>query len=566
MKRMAICVLVCFLMVGMLALPASAESGATKAELYCTVNSDGDCLVRLTVNFHMESSSPEMVFPLPPKATNITMNGASVATTGGKNAIYAAVGTATNGMVGDFTVWFDYTVPGAVKVNDKKNLQLDLPMLCGFDYPVNLLTFAITLPGDVTNKPNFVSTYQQIGFESNLDLSVKDNIITGTTRTGLNDHEYVSMSMEVPRDMFPSVSTYQRSGNPEIIPMGICAALAVLYWFWKLRTLPPIRTRTTTPPAGVSAGELGSRLTMSGGDLTTLVLSWAQMGYLLIQADNHRVVLHKRMDMGNERSGFEIKTFRALFENRRVVDCTGSHYAQLLRRTASVVPAERIICRRTSGNRKIFRGLLCLGMVFCGICVAMNMTGIFALQILFSVLFGLFGLISAWQMQKAAFSMHSRKKSAAWIALAELAVWVLLGAICKQITIPAVAAVVQILAGYLMAYGGMRTDRNRVECSEILGLRHYLRHISQAEAARLNKIDPEYFFRMAPYAIALGVGPKFAAAFGRQKMEQCPYLVTRVHGSRPASEWMRLMLQTVSIMDERARRNELEKWLAIRVK
>ena len=56
----------------------------------------------------------------------------------------------------------------------------------------------------------------------------------------------------------------------------------------------------------------GSRLTFTGADLTMMVFSWAQLGYLVIHLDdNGRVMLHKRMDMGNERSSFGWWTVRA---------------------------------------------------------------------------------------------------------------------------------------------------------------------------------------------------------------------------------------------------------------
>ena len=58
--------------------------------------------------------------------------------------------------------------------------------------------------------------------------------------------------------------------------------LALLYWLLTLRTLPLVSSRASTAPEGITAGELGCRLTLTGGDLTMMVFSWAQLGYLLI--------------------------------------------------------------------------------------------------------------------------------------------------------------------------------------------------------------------------------------------------------------------------------------------
>ena len=222
------------------------------------------------------------------------------------------------------------------------------------------------------------------------------------------------------------------------------------------------------------------------------------------------------------------------------------------------------MCRSRPGSRKIFRLLLCASQVFCGVCVAMNMTSIAVLQILFSVIFGLLSAISAWEIHEFAMHILSRNRTRAWTALLVCLFWVLLGLAAGQVWVPLVSVVVQLLMGFFAAYGGIRTELNRSEAGEILAIRRYLKGIPRPEAARLIKSDPEYFFRMAPYAIALGVGKPFAAAFGRRKLEPCPYLLTKAQGSRTAEEWMRLMLQTVALMDDRYRRGQLERWMAIR--
>lgn len=567
MKRcLAILCVMCLIVTMGFVTRASAESAASRVELYCTVNQDGDCLVSMTVNLHLDNADKNLTYPLPGNASDIKLNGGAVGTSNAGSAILANVNTVTGGMNGDFPLRFDFTIKNAVKVNEDRKLQLDIPMLSGFEYPTSNFSFIITLPGDVVGMPEFYSTYQQNGFDSNLDLIINGNMITGSSHTVLNDHEAVSMSLIVPQEMFPSVSTYQREGNPELVPMGILAGIALLYWLIFLYNAPPIRSRSTTPPAGISAGELGTRLHLTGGDLTMMVLSWAQLGYLQIHLESSsRVLLQKRMDMGNERSLFEIRVFQSLFGNRRVVDCTGLQYASLCRKTAKMIPGERNMVRPGYHNRKIFRGLLCIAQVFCGICVAMNMTGMVVLEVLFSVLFGIFGIISAWQIQNMAFCKHMRNKTANWIGLVDMLIWVLLGVISHQPWIPLGAVIVQWLCGFLNAYGGRRTDRNKVECEEILGLRHYLRGMPHPEAARLIKTDPEYFFRMAPYAIAMGVGMSFAEAFGRKKLDQCPYFTSKAQGKRTAVEWMNLMLEAVSLMDSRARRMEIEKWMAIRI-
>ena len=570
MKRCAAAACTLFVLVfALLNIHASAESSASRIDLYCTVNSDGDCLVSMTVNLKLDAADSALQFPLPRNAEKITMNGSSVPTTRTESRTLVSVGQITGGMTGEFPVRFDYTIPKAVGIAAETTLQLTklqltLPMLSGFEYPVEQFGFVVTLPDDITGVPTFTSTYQQVGFASNLSLVTSGNMITGTSVNALNDHESVTMTLLVPRDMFPSVRIYQRTGNPELIPMGIFIGAALLYWLLFLRTLPPIRQRSTVPPAGICAGELGCRVTMSGGDLTMMVLSWAQMGYLLIQPQGSKVYLRKQMEMGNERSLFEIRVFQSLFSGRNVVNCCSSGYANMCRKTAGMIPGEKTVCRPRSGSRKIFRILLCISHVFCGVCVAMNMTSITVLQIMFSLIFGILGAVSAWQLHEFAMYLFSRRRTYRWVTLGIVLFWFLLGLIAGQPWIPLGSVAVQLLMGFLAAFGGMRTELNRSEAGEILAVRKFLRAIPRPEAARLQKLDPEYFFRMAPYAIALGVEKPFAAAFGRRPLESCPYLVVRSGEGRTAEQWMRLLTQTVNLMDSRYHRMQAEKFMAIR--
>ena len=573
MKRCAVALCsVLFVIITLLNTHASADSSASQIDLYCTVNSDGDCLVSMTVNLKLENSDAGLEFPLPENAEKITVNGSSVPTSRVGSRTLVSVGRITGGMTGEFPIRFDYIIPKAVGAVSStlgaalqlSKLQLTLPMLCGFDYPVELFSFVITMPDTVDSVPTFTSTYQQVGFASNLQLATNGNMITGTSINALNDHESVTMTLLVPREMFPSVSTYQRTGNPELIPMGIFLGAALLYWLLFLRTLPPLRQRTTVPPEGICAGELGCRLTMAGGDLTMMVLSWAQMGYLMIQPNGTRIILRKQMEMGNERSLFEIRVFQTLFHNRNVVNCSSPGYAKMCKKTAGMIPGEKTMCRPKSGSRKIFRWLLCGSQVFCGVCVAMNMTSITVLQILFSLIFGVLGAVSAWQLHEFAMHLYSRTTLYRWIALGIAVFWLLLGLIAGQPWIPLGSVVVQLLMGFLAAFGGMRTELNRSEAGELLSVRRFLRSIPRPEAARLLKSDPEYFYRMAPYAIALGVGKPFATAFGRRPLEPCPYLAVRNNEGRTAAEWMRLLTQTVDLMDSRYRRMQIERWMAIR--
>ena len=564
--------ILCVLLAVTLAVPASAESVASRVDLLCTVNAEGDCLVTMNVTLRLDQNYDSMTFPLPVNARDVTLNNSSASTRKTDSAVQVDISRYTRAYVGELPLVFNFMIPEAVKVStepvkigEERNIVLTIPMLNGFELPVESLSFIINMPSEeMSHRPNFTSTYRQESVGSDLTYEINRNQIIGSSKRGLNDHDGVTMSMIVPKAMFPTVSTYVREGNPEITPMIGFACAAMLYWLLFLRTLPLIRSRTSTPPEGITAGELGCRLTLSGGDLTMMVFSWAQLGYLLIHLDEGgRVLIQKRMDMGNERSPYENKVYRELFGSRTGIDATSLSYARLCRRVAGTIPNERNMYRGNSGNMKIFRGLACGSMIFCGICVAMNMSTVPALYISMSVILGLFGAVSGWLIQAVAYRNHLRGKTPVYIGLLCILIWIGLGLLCGQVWIPLCCCLGEFLIGYFAAYGGRRSELGRHDAAQVLGFRNYVKKLPREELGRLLSNDPDYFYNLAPFALAMGVIHPFARGFGRQKLDPCPYMVTKVKGRHTAEEWAHLMADAADMMDSLSRRMMWEQLLLI---
>ena len=574
MKRRIITLMLCLVAMLTLAVPASAENAASGISSLTTVTTDGNCVVSMTVTLRMENAAQGLTFPLPLEAENIKKDGSFVKTRQAFNAILVDL-SSLDGFVGETTLNFTFEMKDVValeELDDKEKkagkepeLMLTMPLLSGFSYPVQNMRFSVMLPSNITTNPVFSSIYHQDSIESDLTFTVESNQISGNI-ANLKDNETLAMTLVVPVEMFPGVSTYQRTGNPEISYMVAVGVIALIYWLIFLRNLPFGRARRTTPPEGITAGELGTRLTLCGADLTMMVLTWAQLGYIMIHLDdNGRVMLHKRMDMGNERNSFENKTFKALFGNRRVIDGTGYQYARLARKVAGATPGRKSLCKKGSGNMKLFRILGCVLHGICGVCLAMNLTVIRALQIILAIILFLLAAVSGWYIQEGMYRIHLRYKTPLWISLVLCLVWTLIGVWAGVWYIPLVSVLVELLFGLMAAYGGQRSDAGRMNASNVLGLRSFLKHISQEDIQRLQHNDPEFFYNMAPYAMALGVDKAFAKNFGRKKLEPCHYFVCGINGKMTAEDWNKFFHEAAEILDSRQRRMPLENFAAIRI-
>ena len=550
-----------FLCVALLAMPVSAFSGVTSAQNQTVVDSDGSCEVTLTVTLQLDGAVSGLVFPLPGRARDITVNGSS--------AKSAHTGTTRNVELSDFvsgagtyTLVFRYSLPDAVTADAKDKLTLTLELLSGFDYPIETLSFSITLPGEPESKPVFTSIYYQETVDSLMTLSVTDNMISGAINQRLQDHETLTMTLSVTEEMFPqSMSKRWSMDSVDLIMIG-CGILAILYWLIALRTTPPRRTRRTAPPEGITAGELGCHLTGRGVDFTMMVVSWAQMGYILIQPDdNGRVLLHKRMDMGNERSDFENRCFRNLFGKRKMVDGTGYHYARLCRKAMRSRPGVQEDFLRASGNPMVFRVLAAAIGTFSGISLAMAFATDTGWRTVLSILLGALGSVAAWLIQSVAMTLHDRDKTNLWLGLGAAAIWYFLSSLAGEWNVALCVIPAQLLAGLAAAYGGRRSDIGKQTMSDILGLRRYLRTVPKEEIRRILKANPHYYYDMAPYALALDADRAFVRQLGNAKLPECAWLTTGMDGHLSAREWNQLLRDTVNSLDSLHKRLPIDKLL-----
>jgi uncharacterized protein (TIGR00730 family) len=83
-----------------------------------------------------------------------------------------------------------------VVTNDVQQLELQLPILAGFAYPVQALEFTVTMPGPISVKPAFSSGYHQANIEKDLYCTVSGATITGVVPDKLIERNIVSTLLD----------------------------------------------------------------------------------------------------------------------------------------------------------------------------------------------------------------------------------------------------------------------------------------------------------------------------------------------------------------------------------
>jgi hypothetical protein len=139
----------------------------------------------------------------------------------------------------------------------------------------------------------------------------------------------------------------------------------------------------------------------------------------------------------------------------------------------------------------------------------------------------------------------------------------LFGLLAGQFSLALAVLGTLLLGGLLYAFGGRRTELGRQLSCEVLGLRHYLRTVPKAELQYICNQNPDYFYDLVPYALALGADKAFAARFGKRALAPCPYLKIRGAEAHSAQAFMQQARQVLQAMDARRRQLPAEKLIAL---
>lgn len=552
--------LLLFLCCLMLVTTVYAAGGVSDLQGNTAVSSNGSCRVTLTVQMHLDEVPGELVFPLPARAYDITVNGGSaraplVGNT--RNVDLSSIITVSGSH--SFTV--QYALPDQITRDAANKLWLDLELLSGFAYPILKMNLSIAFPGDVEFRPTFTSTYHQEDVENLMNISLEGSTIRCTLNRSLNDREKLQMRIQVPETQFPQNIAKRWSLSTDDIIMYLLLLLAFIYWLFTMRYWWGSISPRSRAPEGISAGEVGCCLTGSGGDLTMMVLSWAEMGYLRIQLDeNGRVLLHKRMDMGNERTGYENKYFRILFSKSRTVDTSGFAFTRLWETVSHKAP-RRSLYRKGSGNPLLFRILVAAAGVMGGYSLARAFVEDTLWLVLLSILLCSLTAVASWLIQKGPYVFLLRDKQPLYIALGCSVAWLLLGVMAGEVGVAIFAVAMQWLGGFAAAYGGRRSSPGSQVMRDILGLRQFMTSADVQKLAKIQKQNPYYYYSLVPFAVALGVGNRFSARMGKQRLPECPYLISTMDGHLTAAEWNRILQEAVKAMDAGYKRSQAERFM-----
>ncbi|MFR5760760.1 MAG: DUF2207 family protein [Oscillospiraceae bacterium] len=503
----------------------AAEPAISDMKTDCTLTGSGACQVTQTFTMEIDGAQTQLRFPLVPGAKKASVAGydAQKQTDGDCPVLVLSDASGFTG-TRSFTVL--YTVSGLVSEADGVQ-TLQLPLLSAkWAYPISRYQFTVTMPKPFEGYPAFVSGYYSDVISDYIDLDVSESLISGTIATGLKDHESLDMTLTLDKSYFSGAYTALSFSWVGMAVIVALLALAFGYWFVTLRSAP-IRTSTRRLPPD-AALPCDMPFLVGGGPIqfNMLVCHWASLGYLTIFCGkNGRVAPRRRVDMGNERRPAEVRLFQMLFSQGDV--CEGASLCTSARRkrrtrccgaTGSAgSTASRAAIRSSRGPSVCLQAhwLRPRRQVRC-------CPRALSRWLLLIAAFLIGGALSAVILHAPSAYYQGKKLFVALAALAAVAL-LTLAQFGEGLLAVLLVIVCLVLLGLLTLHGGRRTAFGDEIVTQAMSYRRFLRRVTQSQLLSRLAQDSQYFYRILPYAEAIGLGAGLARTLGNTELEQCDW-------------------------------------------
>ncbi|MBR6119964.1 MAG: DUF2207 domain-containing protein [Oscillospiraceae bacterium] len=513
----------------LLALPAAAESATavTALRTECAVETDGACTVQLSADIEFAPGTEEFVIPVSSSAREISCS-MPYTVRGGEGCTLLLL---SNPPSGQHSVTVSYRL--AETVTDDGSTQLFSVRLLypAWTCPIEAYQVEVRLPGAFEGMPVFESGYYADLIENYMDIEIAEGQIKAVLNPKqiLRDHEAMDMSLELPEGFFDLRFLAGKTVKVDRLLFLGLLALAALYWLAFLRNLPILPKRQAMPPEGGNAGEVPYVLTDRKPDLALMVLQWASLGYLtLTRTRKGRIFLTRQIDMDTERKQFETEIFQTLFARGDHCDLRSAEFLKA-RRMAAEKPRdywrERIYDPK-GGAPWILRLLaLGAGLVLCLACFDLWVASKSWRWLAIVPLTLLCGA-ACWAVQQlGGFLLRRHSVRTAVLALASAVALLLVGRKCGFTGLMLLNLLLQLGVGLLLRCGGRRTGEGTELAAELLGYRRWLISASPELLKSNLETDPQFFYRILPFAEALRAGRFVVGALDRTRLEDCDWLI-----------------------------------------
>ena len=562
--RRWICGLLCVLLVVALAVGAGAAEGSgeavsagtiTQYEARWVVDDRGSASATVTLELNLTAAVTEIDFPIG-QGRSGSLSGYETKTVDTEDGRALRL-TSEAGLTGQQHFTLTYSLDGVLTATDAgQQLAFDV-IPPGWDFPMESVSFSVTMPAAFTGEPTFTGGYYGDTVGDYLTVVHDGASFSGTFTEALRDHDSLSVSLALPADYVDLRSAAGISSLVTLILVAVLAGLCLFYWYRTLRN-PQLAVRLRPrPPDGAGAGDLPMLLTGAPPSPALQVMQWASLGYLAVHIGrNGRIVLRKAMDMGTERRKPERAAFARLFEREDWCDGESLRFGRLAGWYAAAMGAwwRRRLFSRTSGSPALLHlgAALASGVAMLGAASSGLPAG--RLRGLLLVLCGIAGAVLGLVLQHAVPAAARRQYRKALLLAIPLVVLLVAARLWGGLLPTVLALALQLFAAAATLRGGRRSPGGRDNLAQTLGFRRYVQHVSAHQLRLFLRDDGQYLYDLFPFAEAMGLGGELASRLPDVQLEPCAWLESRRHPPQTAAGFHAALRETLDRMERATRR------------
>lgn len=543
-----ICI-VCLFALCTTALAADASITAMKTD--CLIDGAGSCQVTQSVTINIIGIENELRFPLGPNAKQASIAGYKARKVN-EDGYTVLVLTNEAGFSGSRTFTLNYTLEDLVTEQDEVQ-TLTLPLLSPkWPWQIESFDFTVTLPAEFTDSPDFSSGYYGDVIEEYMSVSTVGTVVGGSVMEPLKDRESLQMTLSLPKGYFSGSYVSWSANWFASILVVVLALLAVVYY---LRTLYSGRMRTgsrATPPEATLPCDMPYLLACKKPSFNMLICHWASLGYLTIAVSKRgNVQLRRRVIMGNERRAIEVRLFGALFADGDVCDGASLRYKKTAAKAMDAIPRfwHRRLYDKRSGNVLVMQALACLAAAIAFLLSMSLLLPATPARWLLLILCVPAGAALGRLMQLAASTYYLSDYLMLAMGVLSGLLMLIVSRLGGGTLTVLVAVVLNVFTGVATRHGGKRTASGNKLVAQAIGFRRYLRRAGGNHLIAAQKRDGQFFYKLLPYAEAMGMGAVFAKKFGDTTIDSCDWYETAEPLPKTAEGFYGHLRQTLSLLD-----------------
>jgi uncharacterized membrane protein YgcG len=516
------------------------------------VHSDNSYTIRevMSVYFHEERHGLIRQIPrrtnngAPVSIKNIQVEGAMHTIESDSDWLNIRMGDPDQTIIGpqQYIIIYDYDI-GDDRSFSKDELYFNL-IGSDFTVPIYAVDFKITMPFPFDeDRLNF--THGSYNSKDNTDVSysVSNQIIQGSMLKPLGPNEALTIALPLPQGY------YKDAPSPSIWPYLIILfpliffPLGLFLWLSKARKIQPIPTVEFYPPTDTSSADVGYLIDgqLSASDVTSLLVYWANRGYLTIREELRKKTFRqvkvfwftKLREPGNDMREYERDLFSVLFnhgDGKQVStdQLKNKFYSSVLTAKQEIVSSyedndeTKIFSPNNTKNKRLLLLLAFLSLFpFSLLALSRHMYAIGGELIVTGILMaGLFVFFSnAFFKSIAEWKHRPRKRRLKETMFMGGFFMVFTGIIlfiafdngvlfgCMFSLIAAIGLVILSLKCH------RRTDLGKWYEERLIGFKDFIKATELDRIKLLIHENPNYFYDILPYAMALNVTKEWAKGF-----------------------------------------------------